>query len=133
MSIYYISFYNAESDNHGSFLSKQVLLRSFLSPGDNLFQICLGNGLVGSLNRSRYFSNNSVLINAELPTLYTASSLCRNYYNPRFAYTINNRSLSGIYIFFHNPLYLNSTYMSYSFISLLSHLAMDVSFLLAVL
>ena len=54
MSIYYISFYNAESDNHGSFLSKQVLLWSFLSSPNNLFQICLGNGLVGSLNFSKY-------------------------------------------------------------------------------
>ena len=72
MSIYYISFYNAESDNHGSFLSKQVLLWSFLSSLDNLFQICLGNGLVGSLNFSKYISKISVLINAEFPTLYTA-------------------------------------------------------------
>ena len=66
MSIYYISFYNAESDNHGSFLSKQVLLWSFLSSLDNLFQICLGNGLVGSLNFSKYISKISVLINLEI-------------------------------------------------------------------
>ena len=60
MSIYYISFYNAESDNHGSFLSKQVLLWSFLSSLDNLFQICLGNGLVGSLNlRGMYLEDES--------------------------------------------------------------------------